>query len=302
MKIALQTQALTKRYGIQLALNNVNITVEKGSIYGLVGQNGAGKTTLIRCVAGLTFPTSGFVELLESQGADLPLARKRIGAIIEQPSFYPNLTARQNLNYFCKLRGIKSAAAADEALALVNLTYTGNKKFKDFSLGMKQRLGLALAMLDKPEFLFLDEPVNGLDPSGIIEIRNIIKHLAEQGITIVISSHILTELAQVATHYGFIHKGVLLKELTAQELELQTTSSVSFIINDSALAAKVLLERFGITARILSQTELVVDSGLTETGELSRALFEAGLTITGIAEQNLGLEAYYMSLIAKEGA
>lgn len=189
----LQTQELTRRYGHTLALDRASITVEKGQIFGLVGRNGAGKTTLIRLISGQSIPTSGQISLFgQTSDSGLNRARSLTGAMVEIPSFYPYLTARQNLEYYRIQRGIPGKNCVDEALELVNLTDTGKKKFKTFSLGMKQRLGLALALMNQPEFLLLDEPINGLDPEGIVEFRELLLRLnRERQTTIFISSHIL---------------------------------------------------------------------------------------------------------------
>ncbi|MDR0286444.1 MAG: ATP-binding cassette domain-containing protein [Clostridiales bacterium] len=199
----LKTQNLTKRYGMTVAVDNVSLTVENGDIFGLIGQNGAGKTTLMRLITSLTQSDSGELELFnKTSSSELRNARARMGCIIELPAFYPNLTATQNLEYYRIQRGIPDKTTVQKALELVNLTNTGKKKFKNFSLGMKQRLGLALAILNNPDFIILDEPINGLDPTGIIEIRDLIKQLNERGITMLISSHILSELSQVANKYA----------------------------------------------------------------------------------------------------
>jgi ABC-2 type transport system ATP-binding protein len=223
MSTILRTTNLTKQYGSQLAVNSVNMSIEKGDIYGLVGQNGAGKTTLIRLITGLAFANDGELELLgATDAAGLRAARTHIGSIVEMPAFYPNLTAEQNLEYYRLQRGIPEKVCVQKALTLVGLANAGKKKFKNFSLGMKQRLGLALATLNNPDFIILDEPINGLDPTGIIEMREIIRNLNERGITILISSHILSELAQVATHYGFIHEGRLVRQISNAELRGET--------------------------------------------------------------------------------
>ena len=205
----LVTHGLTKRYGSATAVDHADITIKKGDIYGLVGRNGAGKTTIIRMVAAQTLPNEGTVELFGATGEEqLRKARSRTGAMVEIPSFYPYLTARENLEYYRRQRGIAGAHVVEDALEQVNLADTGKKKFKAFSLGMKQRLGLALALMNRPDFLLLDEPINGLDPEGIVEFRNLLLELNRQyQTTILISSHILSELQNLATCYGFIDKG-----------------------------------------------------------------------------------------------
>ena len=214
----LTTQALTKRYGAHTAVDRVDLAVNRGEIYGLVGRNGAGKTTLIRMVTGQTLPTGGALALFgASGGKELSAARARTGVMVETPSFYPYLTARQNLEYYRIQRGIPGKNVVDQVLSEVDLADTGKKTFKNFSLGMKQRLGLALALMARPDFLLLDEPINGLDPEGIVEFRNLLLRLnQERQTTILISSHILSELANLATCYGFIDNGVMLEQISAR--------------------------------------------------------------------------------------
>jgi ABC-2 type transport system ATP-binding protein len=215
----IKTAGLTKRYGGTAAVDDVSLTVEKGDIFGLIGQNGAGKTTLMRLIASLSHPDSGEIELFgESSGAGLDRARARMGCVVETPALFPNLTASQNLEYYRIQRGVTNKSVVDDSLDAVGLTDTGKKKFKDFSLGMKQRLGLALALLNSPELIILDEPTNGLDPIGIIEMRDLMKRLNSRGITLFVSSHILSELAQAATKYAIIHRGRFIKEFTQEEL------------------------------------------------------------------------------------
>ena len=219
----LKISGITKKYRGKAAVDNINMTIYKGDIYGLIGRNGAGKTTLMRMITSLTSADSGKIELFgETSSAGLMKARRRMGCVIETPALYPNLTAFQNLEYFRILRRIDDKSTVRKVLKTVALEDTGKKKFRDFSLGMKQRLGLALALLNNPDFIILDEPNNGLDPMGIVEMREtIIKLCNEQGITIMISSHILSELSMTATRYGIINDGRLIKEMTHDELKAQ---------------------------------------------------------------------------------
>ncbi len=215
-EIVLKTHKITKKYNKITAVDSFNMTIYKGDIYGLIGKNGAGKTTLSRIIMGLSIPNSGELTLFgESSQSKLNEVRKRTGSVIEIPALYPNLTAYQNLEYYRIQRGIPDKKVITSALEMVDLTNTNKKKFKNFSMGMKQRLGLALALLNNPDFIILDEPINGLDPMGIVEMRNtIIKLNQDYGITILISSHILKELYLVATRYGIINEGKLIKELS----------------------------------------------------------------------------------------
>jgi len=219
----LKISGVTKKYKGKAAVDNISMTIRKGDIYGLIGRNGAGKTTLMRMIMSLTSADSGKIELFgESTNAGLLKARRRMGCIIETPALYPNLTAFQNLEYFRILCRIEDKSVVEKSLETVALTDTGKKKFRDFSLGMKQRLGLALALLNNPDFIILDEPNNGLDPMGIVEMREmIIKLCNEQGKTIMVSSHMLSELSMTATRYGIINNGRLIKEMTNYELNSQ---------------------------------------------------------------------------------
>lgn len=220
MQYVLETNALTKQYKNFTALNGLTMHIPKGAIYGFVGRNGAGKTTLIRLICGLQEPSSGSYCLygIKNTDAKIVRSRRRMGAVVETPSIYLDMTARDNIRQQYQILGIPSESGIDELLQLVGLLDTGNKKVKNFSLGMRQRLGIAVALAGNPDFLILDEPVNGLDPQGIIEMRELILKLNQQhGITILISSHILDELARLATNYGFIDGGHLLKEMSAEE-------------------------------------------------------------------------------------
>src|SRR5690625_4137239 len=216
-----QTNNMTKKYRKHHVVDHVNMHVKKGSIYGFIGLNGAGKSTCIRLITGLTDPTSGTIELFGATNPrEMAASRKRIGTMIEHPALFPNMTAVQNLEVVRLQRGIPGKKCIMETLEKVGLADTGNKKVRRFSLGMKQRLGIAIALLSSPELLILDEPINGLDPIGVVEIRHLLQQLnKEYGVTIIISSHILAEVHQIATHYGIIHKGKLIKQCTASEIE-----------------------------------------------------------------------------------
>jgi len=224
------TRNLSKSYGKFEAVKDTNINIKKGSIYGLVGKNGAGKTTLLRMIAGQTMITSGEIQLFSET------------TMIETPSFFPYLTAEENLEYYRVQRGIAGSECIKQLLKDVGLEDTKKKKFKSFSLGMKQRLGLALAMMNNPDFLVLDEPINGLDPMGIVEIRNLLLKLNEEkNITIIISSHILSELASIATEYGFIERGQMVEQISAEELKEKCKECLEISV-DNAEKAAVLLE------------------------------------------------------------
>lgn len=239
VEYVIETSNLTKRFNNTVAVNGINMNVEKGRIYGLLGRNGAGKTTIMRMILGLTKPTNGEIKLF---GTDYKTNKKanyhRIGSIIETPGFYPNLNARDNLKIFSKIRGDYDPERIDEVLKLVNLYEDRDKKFKQYSLGMKQRLGLALTIMHKPDLLILDEPINGLDPVGIKEIRELLVNLKAEGTTILISSHILSEIEAIADEIGIINNGHLVKEVTKEELEKITNKHVEFNLDNYDLAKK----------------------------------------------------------------
>lgn len=296
----LETRELTRRYGSVAALSQVSLTVEKGQIYGLVGRNGAGKTTLIRLISGQSAPTSGEITLLGVTGArELNRARARTGAMIEVPSFYPYLNARQNLEYYRIQRGIPGKACVDEALELVNLTDTGRKKFKNFSLGMKQRMGLALALMNQPEFLLLDEPINGLDPEGIVEFRELLLQLnRERQTTILISSHILSELANLATCYGFLEKGRLVEEITAQQLREKCRDCLELTVDDASRAALALEQRLNTRDyEILPRDKVRVYALLDQPQRVNQVLVEAGVAVFSAERKGSDLEDYFLHLI-----
>ena len=239
MDAVLKTTELTKMFSRKKAVNSVSMTVNRGDIYGFIGKNGAGKTTLIRMAVGLASPTSGTIELFGSK--NLTQMRKKIGTVIEYPAVIPHMTARQNLETQCRLQGVKDPKEIDRILEIVGLSDTGKKKAKNFSLGMKQRLAIAIALIGEPEFLFLDEPTNGLDPAGIKEIRELIQRLNhERGITVLISSHILGELSKLATRYGIIDRGMMIDEFTAEELEARCQSSLIIQVDQVEKACSVL--------------------------------------------------------------
>jgi ABC-2 type transport system ATP-binding protein len=298
----LKTQNLTKRYGKTIAVDDVSLTVEKGDIFGLIGQNGAGKTTLMRLVTSLTHADSGSIELFDQTSpSGLNDARKRMGSVVEVPALYPNQTAVQNLEYYRIQRGILDKEIVDKSLELVGLTDTGKKKFKNFSMGMKQRMGLALALLGSPDFIILDEPTNGLDPIGIVEMRDMMKRLNQQGVTLLVSSHILTELAQVATKYAIIHHGKLVKNITQEELREECKRALSAKVDDVAKAAVILETELGIRDyKQISADELRIYSHLDNPSEVSLKLNNGGVRVSSLHEIGDSLEDYYAKIIGGE--
>lgn len=297
-EFVLKTKALTKKYKNDFALDNVNVTIKKGEIYGLIGQNGAGKSTMLRLITGLTFPTSGSMELFQSN-KELTEAQKRMGAIIENPALFPNMTAYENLEVHRLQKGIPGKECIEKALNLVGLSDTGKKKTKNFSLGMKQRLGLAIALLSEPEFLILDEPTNGLDPMGIVEMRELIKKLnRETGLTVLISSHILTELHQLATCFGIIHKGKLVEELTAEELDEKCRQHLRIKVDQPALGVTVLEDDLSTRDfEVMQDGTIKLYRFLNDVRTVSTALTKKGLIIEHLSQNGDSLESYFSRLI-----
>lgn len=293
----LQTENLCKSYGKFKALNDLTINVPKGAIYGMVGRNGAGKTTLIRIITGLNEPTSGEYSIMGVKNKDKKIleVRRKMGAVVETPSLHPEMTAKDNLIQQTKALGI-SDEKLDDILKLVGLANTGKKKAKNFSLGMRQRLGIAFSLVGDPEFLVLDEPINGLDPQGIMEVREMILRLNhEKGITILISSHILDELSRLATHYGFIERGRVMKEMSAEELENVSRRSVHVNVNDTAVLAEVL-DGMGAEYRIYSPNEADIFTPMQVT-PLVLALNEKNCFVNSMSEHHESLENYFMGLV-----
>lgn len=297
----LQTNQLTKEFGKSgLALDKVNMSIKKGSIYGFIGQNGAGKSTLIRIVAGLAAPSGGTIELFgKSSQQEIVAARKRIGSIIEGPALFPNLSAVDNLEAHRLLKGIPGKDSVARTLATVGLQNTGKKKAKNFSLGMKQRLGLAIALLGDPEFLILDEPTNGLDPMGVVEMRELLSKLnRERGITILISSHILSELHLLATHYGIIHNGQLLEQLTVKELNEKCQQYIHIKVNDSGRAAAAIESRLETTDfEVVAGGIIKLYNYLDQPGKVSGILAAEGLEIEQFMPMGEDLESFFTKRI-----
>ena len=298
MEYVLVTQGLSKHYKDFKALDNLTMHVPKGSIYGFVGRNGAGKTTLIRLICGLQAPTGGSYALYGVDGAqrDIAKVRRRMGAVVETPSIYLDLTAQDNLREQLRVLGVPSDDGIPELLKLVGLEGTGKKKAGHFSLGMKQRLGIAVALAGDPDFLVLDEPVNGLDPQGIIEIRELILKLnRERQITVLISSHILDELARLATHYGFIDGGQMVRELSAQELEAACRKCVRVEVT-SALALARVLDGMGVEYKILSDRTADVFAQLN-VSQLTLALAKEDCEVLSMQERDESLESFFINLV-----
>lgn len=298
MEYCLTTNALCKHYRDFKALSGLSMHVPKGAIYGFVGKNGAGKTTLIRLICGLQRPTSGEFALYGVNNRDKRInrCRRRMGAVVETPSIYLDATARENILDQFRVLGMPSFDGADALLAFVGLENTGKKRVRNFSLGMRQRLGIAIALCGEPDFLLLDEPVNGLDPQGIIEIRELILRLnREKQITVLISSHILDELSRLATHYGFIDKGSMVKEISAAALEAQCRKCLRVTVSSTKPLCMVL-DKIGMEYRVISGTEADI-YGTIKAADLVHALDGAGCETISMHERNESLETYYMNLV-----
>ena len=301
-EIVLQTNNLTKKYKDFVALDNATITIHKGDIYGLIGRNGAGKTTLMKTITTLTNKTGGSFSLFGSE-EELTESKRRIGCLIESPAFFDNLTAYQNLKYYSIQKGIVDEKQIDKVLKTVDLYKEKNKKFKKFSLGMKQRLGIAFAILDNPDFIILDEPINGLDPIGIKEIRDTLKRLnEEEKITILISSHILSELYLIANHFCFIDKGRIIKDVSKEELDLECSKCIVIRTKDVKKATVVLEKELSTTNyKVIDNTEIRLYDYLENSAKVNKTLLSNDIEIMGIYESGISLEDYFNSLI-KEGA
>ncbi len=298
METILETQALCKHYGASKALDRLTMHVPKGAIYGFVGKNGAGKTTLIRLLCGLQKPTSGSYTLYGAASGTQAAAkaRCRMGAVVEMPAVYLGMTAEENLKQQYRILGLSSWQGIPELLRLVGLGETGKKRAGNFSLGMRQRLGIAVALAGDPDFLVLDEPVNGLDPQGIIEIRELILRLnRERQITVLISSHILDELARLATHYGFIESGRIVKELSAEALEADCQKCVRVEVTDCKALARIL-DAWGMEYKVLSGTKADIFAQVN-VSKLALALAKEQRELLSFQERDESLESYYINLL-----
>ena len=298
MDYVLKAEALTKIYGHYKALDNFSIHIPKGAIYGLVGKNGAGKTTLLRLICGLQEATSGEYTLygVSSRKHEILNARKEMGAVIETPAIYLDMSATGNLKEQYRILGIRSFDTIPELLKMVGLENTGRKKARNFSLGMRQRLGIAIALVGNPRFLVLDEPINGLDPQGIIEMRQLLLNLNQQyGMTILVSSHILDELSRLATHYGFIDNGKMIKEISASDLESSFRKFVRIEVTDGKALATVL-EQAGQPYKILAPNVIEVYNRVN-ISRLTADLEKYQCDVLSIQEREENLENYYVNLI-----
>ena len=297
MEYVIETNSLSKKFPNKLAVDKVNIHVQKGDIYGLIGRNGAGKTTLMKMILGTLFPTEGEIALFGSSNLDLE--RRRIGSLIEAPGLYKGSTAYENMKRFSLLYG-GTDEDIKELLAFVGLSETGKMKVGHFSLGMKQRLGLALSLLGNPEVLVLDEPVNGLDPSGIKEFRDIILHLnKERGVTFVISSHLLDELGKIATRYGILSDGQLVDEISAAELQERCKTCLIIEADDLEKAQAVLTKANLLGNHVINENKLLMYDHFEEPSLINETLVKSGLKVNSLSFSNNGFEDYFIERLGK---
>lgn len=298
-EVALKTKGLTKEYGKFKALDNVDMTVFRGDIYGLIGRNGAGKTTIMKTITGLTNPTSGLYEVFGQGKENSQKTKRRVGCLIENPAFFGNLTGWQNLKYYCKLKGIVSDDKILESLRLVDLEEAKDKKFKTYSLGMKQRLGIALAIMDDPDFIILDEPINGLDPIGISKLRDTFKMLnKERNLTIMISSHILSELYAIANRFMFIDHGSVIKELTKEELDDECSRCLVVKVDDVKKSVGILENKLGISKYKVVDNDLIrIYEEDINAAVINRELVINNIAVSSVGESGVSLEEYFKGLV-----
>lgn len=298
MDYVLRTNNLSKSYSGTEVLHGLNMNIPVGAIYGFVGKNGAGKTTLIRQICGLQKPTSGSYELfgVPYDKKEIINSRKRMGAIVETPALYKDMSAYDNMKLQYLNLGLPSYDGIEDLLNLVGLGNVGRKRVKNFSLGMKQRLAIAVALCGKPDFIILDEPINGLDPQGIVEIRELILKLNRQnGITVLISSHILSELAKMATHYGFIDNGVIVREMSAVELEHECRKSVRMKVSDTKILARIMSDKH-IEYKVINDTTADIYTEM-KFSDIASDFAAAGCDIVSMEEHDESLEAFFLSLV-----
>lgn len=291
---AVETAALTKRYKNKAAVNKVDLKVREGAIYGFIGRNGAGKSTTLKMLCGLAEPTEGDIKLFGKPVND-PAAARRIGCLIESAGLYPNMTARQNMIMKAKCMGLADEKSVERILAVTGLSETGNKKAKHFSMGMKQRLGVALALLGNPDLLILDEPINGLDPEGIREIRQLIWQLNEEGKTFIISSHILGELSRISTHYGIIKDGNLIEQVSREELERKCKDYFQIEVNDVKRALPLIMEHIPDIRPEVYDNRIIRLYDLKEGAELNRLLVENKIQVYSSGFHHMDLEEYFLN-------
>lgn len=300
MEYIVQTNNLTKMFGSTEAVSHLNLHLKPGEIYGFLGPNGAGKTTVMKLISNLLKPTEGdiviFGEKLKKNSYEI---LKRMGTIIEVPVFYDRMTGRENLEMHCIYMGYHDRKAVDNALEMVNLSAAGNKPVKDYSLGMKQRLGIARAICTKPELLLLDEPVNGLDPIGIKEIRSLFRMLAkEYGMTILVSSHILAEIELIADTIGVINHGRLLKEVSMESIRNEQSEYIEFLVSDTKKASFIIVDKLNISNfKVIDNEQMRIYSFTIPQSEITKVLLDNGVAVNGINRKNSRLEDYFIKIL-----
>jgi ABC-type multidrug transport system ATPase subunit len=299
-KLAIETMALTKMYRDKAAVKNVTLKVREGEIYGFIGRNGAGKSTALKMVSGLASPTEGEIRLFGKPVSDLAV-RRRLGVLIEAAGLYPNMTARQNAVMKAKCMGLADERSVDTVLKVTGLADTGRKKVKHFSMGMKQRLGVALALLGNPDLLLMDEPINGLDPEGIRELRQLILELHAEGKTILISSHILGELSKIATSYGIIKDGELIEQISREELEEKCQDYFRIEVQDVQRALVMIQETFPDVQAEVSDARSIRLYGVRDGSEVNQMLIENRVSVYESGFHHMDLEEYFLERMGKEG-
>ncbi|MBO4510440.1 MAG: ATP-binding cassette domain-containing protein [Lachnospiraceae bacterium] len=292
MDYILETRQLTKKFGSKLAVDHVDMHIQKGDIYGLIGKNGAGKTTIMRMMLSLAFPTSGEIYMFGK-----PVSGKsdvKIGSLIESPGIFKNYSAYDNLKAFCVLYGIDDAVI-EPILRIIGLADTGKKKAGQFSLGMKQRLGIGIALLAEPEIIILDEPVNGLDPAGIKDVRDlVIKLNQEKGVTFLISSHLLDELSKMVTKYGIINNGCLLEELDAAEMERRGSHQIAITVSDPLKSADLIATMIPPQNITIAGNQLLLNANFDDSAKFNKLLVENGIWVSALELRAESIEQYYM--------
>ena len=295
MEYILTTDNLSKIYGEKRAADAISLHIRKGDVYGLIGRNGAGKTTVLKMICGLSTPTSGSITFMGKTGAELSQVRNKIGSLIESPGLFPKMSAYQNVKIKCIASGRNNDAYIKSLLELVGLSKVGKKPAQSFSLGMKQRLGIALALVGDPEFIVLDEPINGLDPQGIAEMRDIIHKLSkERGMTVIVSSHILEELEKVADSFGIINDGKLMDEFTSEELEKRCSKYTLLRTGNAEKSKKVLADRGIAEYEILEHGDFKINEAIDDTSKLIEGLVKEGIAVYELATIQGTLEQYYL--------
>ncbi|MEW9111200.1 MAG: ABC transporter ATP-binding protein [Cytobacillus gottheilii] len=299
MDSIIQTYQLAKKFKNETVLKPLDFTLKKGEICALIGKNGAGKSTFFKILAGQQMPSSGEVHLFGKSGRELEKAKRRIAFMVETPAFFPDFTAVQNLEYFRIQRGIVDKKRVYEVLEIVGLKQEKKKRFRDYSMGMKQRLGIALCLLGNPDCLVLDEPINGLDVEGIMEIRQLLKKLSQENqITILISSHILTELNLLANRFVFIKNGVIVEDLSKVLLEEKSKKQILITVDDSAKAVQLLERAYAdIQLKVLPDHEIAIQNHVENSGKLNRLLVENGVMVKQFSIKTLDLEEYFLGLV-----